>query len=128
MANIITRDNSHKTVFSSEECSPVETADMILSKNAADLLEKHYSGHMWAVQVNSEGGVMYIKNFAISHSYGMVLHLKNVYQDPNLKSVIKAGGEYLERAHLNRGKWHGETASELEGAKEALKPRNGLIF
>ncbi len=128
MANIITRDNSHQTVFTPEEGSPVETADMILSKQAADLLQKHYPGHLWAVQVNSEGGVMVIKNWSISVSYGMVLHLKNVYQDPTLKRVVQSGGELLERAHMARKSWDGSVANELEGAMNNHKPRNGLVF
>ncbi len=128
MSKIITVGSTHKTVFTAEEGVNVEAADMTLAKQAADLLNSHYPGHLWAVNVNSEGGVMVIKNLAIASSYGMVLHLKNVYQDPTLKCVVKSGGEFLERAHMMRGRWSGEDAKELEGVKTEHKPRNGLIF
>lgn len=102
--------------------------DEILAKRAADLLDKHYPNHLWAVFVNSEeqGGVMHIKNFSISYRYGMVLHLNKL--DPDLKKVIRSGGELLERAAMARGKWNGRQAGSLEGAKHQPIPELGIII
>jgi len=43
--------------------------DEILAKRAADMLNNHYPGYQWAVNVNSDpkGGVMIIKNFTVSY-------------------------------------------------------------
>lgn len=116
------------TELKGEPGHAVDALDEALAKRAADALNNHYPGHLWAVFVNSEksGGVMIIKNFRVSFRYGMVLHLRNVYGDPQLKSVIRMGGELLERAHLVRGKASGEIAPILEGAKAKYQPRPHL--
>jgi len=116
------------TELRAEEGHNVERSDTVLAMNAANLLNKHYPGHLWAVNVNSEGGVMIIKNLAISSMYGIVLHLKNVYQDPTLKLVVQGGGELLERAHMRRGKATGDVAKVVEGAMKHHQPRDGILF
>lgn len=99
-----------------------EADDILLAKRAAELLNKHYPGHLWAVNVNSEGGVMIIKNYRLSFLYGMVLHLRTVYADPGLRCVLRSGGELLERAHMRRGSATGEGASVLEGVEKRHEP------
>lgn len=108
----------------------MEADDILLAKRAAELLNKHYPGHLWAVNVNSEGGVMIIKNYRLSFSYGMVLHLRNIYADPSLRRVIRAGGELLERAHMVRGRATGEEARVLEGVEKRHEPvfKAGIIL
>src|SRR5690349_8261899 len=119
---------SVKTEISGESGHPIDGLDEALAKRAADALNKHYPGHLWAVFVNSEqtGGVMVIKNLRISFRYGMVLHLRNVQNDPQMKSVIRMGGELLERAHMKRGMANGQVAPVLEGAKAQYQPRPKL--
>lgn len=121
---IVRRSPEIVTEIRGEEGHGIEAADEVLAKNASETLNKHYPGHLWAVHVNSEGGVMVIKNFRISFQYGMVLHLRNVYQDPTLKRVIRAGGELLERARMARGRANGEQATMLEG----IEQRHEAVF
>lgn len=116
--DIITRKPEIITELRGEEGHGTETDDILLAKRASATLNKHYPGHLWAVHVNSEGGVMVVKNFRVSFQYGMVLHLKNVYQDPSLKRVIRAGGELLERARMLRGRADGQSATMLEGVEQ----------
>ncbi len=119
--NIIVRRNPEiVTEIRGEEGHRIESADEVLAKNAAETLNKHYPGHLWAVHVNSEGGVMIIKNYRISFLYGMVLHLKNL--DPTLKRVISAAGEFLERARMARGRADGQSATSLEGVEKRHEP------
>ena len=94
-----------------------DVSDFALAKRIADKLHDHYKGHLWAVFVNSteKGGVVHIKNMAISTLYGYVLHLTHVLSDPTLTCVIKAGGEILERANFARGKARGEYAAYVDG-------------
>lgn len=97
----------------------------ILAKNAADLLNKHYPNHLWAVFVDSEGGILVIKNFSVSYRYGYVLHIAKL--DPELKRVVRAGGEILERARMKRGSWDGQNAQYVEGVAQKHQPFRGII-
>ena len=106
----------------------VERADVVLAKNAADLLEKHYPGYLWAVNVNSEGGGMDIKTHRVSFKYGYRLFLSTVYQDPTLECVIEAGGEILERANLARKKDIGDAVKHIDGVKAIDQPFEGIII
>ena len=96
--------------------------DEILAKNASNLLNQHYPGYLWAVNVNSEekGGVMIIKNFSISFRYGYTLHLNKL--DNKMKKVIRAGGEILERANFNRGTSRNLLPQFIDGVPEKHQP------
>lgn len=106
----------------------IDNLDVVLAKNAAELLHKHYEGHLWAVYVNSKktGGVMVIKNLMVSGLYGYVLHLTTVYADPTLRCVVKAGGEILERAGLARGKNQFIRPTFVEGIPEKKQPNRWI--
>jgi len=101
-------------------------SDEMLARDAAETLNKHYPGHLWAVNVNSDpkGGIMVIKNFAISSTFGMTLHLAKL--DPTLKKVVMAGGELLERAKMLRGKAQGDKATYVDGIPDKYQ-KGGLI-
>lgn len=113
------------TGLHSENGYNVDGLDVVLAKNAAELLNKHYPNHIWAVHVNSTktGGIMVIKNLLVSATHGYVLHLTNVNNDPTLKSVIKAGGEILERAGLVRGANQWVRPQFVEGVQARFQPR-----
>lgn len=61
-----------------------------------------YPGYPWAVSVNALGGIATIQ-LDFTGKWGFVLHLKALEHDLDLKSVIMAGGELLERFKLRRG-------------------------
>lgn len=77
----------------------------LLAMEVGDTLNKHYPGHLWAVTVDEDGGVLVVKNLALSGNWGFVFHLNKL---PNGKSirpaVVRAGGELLERYNLSRGR------------------------
>ena len=75
--------------------------DVLLAKNAAAILDKHYPGHLWGINVDGAGGVMQVFNLALSGRWGFILKLDKI--DPELKAVMRAGGELLERYRLKRG-------------------------
>lgn len=112
------------------EGNDADISDFKLAKSLADKLHAHYPGHLWAVFVNSRatGGVVYIKNLAVSSLYGYVLHLNNVLADPTLKCVMRAGGEILERAKFARGKAKGEFASIVEGKADKHQNFNQVVI
>lgn len=104
--------------------------DEILAKRCADMLNQHYPGYVWAVNVNATptGGCIFIKNFSVSYRYGYVLHIEKL--DAKLRKVINAGGEILERARLNRGKWREEELLHIDGVPDKHQPipELGLII
>jgi hypothetical protein len=101
------------------------TREMRIAKQCADHLHQHYPGHLWAVNVNHDGGTVNIFNLALSNLYGYVLHLTTVEHDPNLKCVMRAGGELLERAKL-KAKFQGLMPDEVEGMPDRYQPGKRL--
>jgi hypothetical protein len=65
-------------------------------------LAQAYTGYQWQIDCSIIGGVVTIKNLNLSGDYGFVLHLRDLEHDTDLKSVILAGGELLERCNLPR--------------------------
>lgn len=74
--------------------------DEVMAKNIADALHKHYPGHLWAVRI--EETVVHVFNLALSGRWGFLLHKNRI--DPEMKTVMRAGGEILERYRLRRGR------------------------
>lgn len=101
------------------------TWEMKIAKQCADHLHKHYPGHLWAVNVNKDGGVVNIFNLALSSLWGYVLHTTTVIHDPELKCVMRAGGELLERARLKK-RYSGELPAEVEGMPDRYQPGRRL--
>lgn len=93
-----------------------EVSDMTMAKEVAETLHAHYPGHLWAVTIRD--GALVIKNLYLSSLWGMVLHIANI-TDASIrrKKVIRAGGEFLERANLRRGKYDGQDVKNVEGIK-----------
>lgn len=70
------------------------------AKLIAEKLHQHYPGHLWAVQI--EQGLANIYNLALSGRWGFTVHLRKI--DADYKTIVRAGGELLERYRLSRGK------------------------
>jgi len=101
-----------------------ELADMDMAKRVAETLHKHYPNHLWAVTVQ-EGSVI-VKNLAISDKWCYHIRVRDLYGDPSLKTVIRGGGELLERAKIARGEWKGDVAQSLDGADKHFHPIIGV--
>lgn len=104
--------------------------DIATVKRALKVLKDHYPGYYWRVGINDDrtGGVLYIMNMDINAAlwggqpYGYVLKLKTVYQDPDLKCAMRAGGEILERARLFRGRNQGDEPNHVDGVDPMNQP------
>lgn len=90
-----------------------DLADFDMAKRVGDMLNKHYPGYMWAVNVSRETGMITVQNFTLSGEWGFYLHYTKVLEDPDLKIVMRAGGEILERYKLSRGKANQDIIQEL---------------
>jgi hypothetical protein len=63
-----------------------------------------YPGHAWFVVIR--GGIIHIKDMDLHPDWGMALHYTQVTNDAAdmKKQVLRAAGEFLERAHIIKGK------------------------
>lgn len=80
-------------------------ADIELAKRMSEVLQRHYPGHSWGVNVDGAGGVATIKNFRLSGNWGFVLHLEMFSASELDRRVVMAAGELLERYRLSRGRF-----------------------
>lgn len=94
-----------------------EVQAMSLAKEISEELNRKYPGHLWAVTVRS--GVAVIKDLCVSSLYGYVLKLSDIQHDASHRSraVMRAGGEILERARLERGARTEDKVVAVEGIK-----------
>ena len=95
-------------------------------------LIEHYPHHDWAVFLDSEktGGIVKIQNYDVTGTvYGYVLHLADLFSDPDLKCVVRAGGEMLERANVRRG-WKEDDliVDHIDGIEDKYQPFEGGLI
>ena len=82
--------------------------EFFLAKNAAEILHKHYPGHLWAVAV--DGYFLDVRNLYLSGNFGFRLSIPAIYSSSELdKRILRAGGEILERYRQRRA--HADEAS-----------------
>lgn len=110
-----------KTEIMVESADSDVSYEMKLAKTVADHLHKHYPGHLWAVNVNTRGGTVNIYNLALSSLWGYVLYLTTIQNDPKFISVMRAGGELIERANL-KAKWDQTMPTTIDGMPDKYQP------
>jgi len=75
--------------------------ELVIAKNAADALHKHYPDHLWAVALT--GGMLDVRNLMLSGNWGFRLRLPAIYSATDFdRQVMRAGGEILERYRVHR--------------------------
>jgi hypothetical protein len=104
----------------------VQLVDRIMRK-----LLTTYPGYRWQVGIHDDdtGGVAYIINKDINSElwsnmqYGYVLKLRRIYTDPNLTCVMRAAGNILERARVERGRRRfNQKITHVDGVKPQHQP------
>lgn len=98
-----------------------------LAKQALTVLSLKYPGYSWFVRV--DGGIIDIKCAEIGKA-SMIRRLKDTDHDAAVfrRDLIKSVGEFLERAHLRRGKSEGVNARILEGGEKIKwKPKLQIL-
>ena len=90
-------------------------AEMAVAKQVAEDLHSTYPGHMWAVTVR--GGAEVIKDPFVSSLYGNTLKMDANKHDAKVmkQEVLRAGGEILERARLERGMRTDQAVTQVDG-------------
>lgn len=80
------------------------------ARKIGEFLLTCYPGHVWAVTVIS--GVAQIRNFLLSGVWGFQIPLDKI--DPEMKVIMRAGGEVLERYNQRRGWADREACYEIK--------------
>lgn len=91
----------------------INANDYVVARNMAETLQRHYPGHLWAVTSQGEQGIATVRNLSLSGNWGFVIKLKDLFSDPGMKCVVRAGGEILERFRLSRARVNYERIAEL---------------
>lgn len=109
-----------------EKVDPFLARDLALTKRMAEVLERHYPGHPWMVQVSHAQGVAYVKlPILMKRNQAYILHIDRMSMDPGLKCVMRAGGELLEKYQVPRTPF---LLDHFLTARDASRPRPRLIL
>lgn len=71
------------------------------------VLQRHYNGWRWYVDCRAEAGIVTVRNLSLHGDYGFVIPLRKLQHDVDLKTVVLAGGEILER-YNQQARWRPE--------------------
>lgn len=101
-------------------------SDEAIAKSIVHTLCESYPGHGWFVVIR--GGVVHVKNLHWNDKWGMCLHYTQMKDDATerKKHVIRAAGEFLERARVKRGAKDETRVRHIEGIPDAQLLRAGL--
>lgn len=107
--------NSHEHVVGIE-CE--HDRDMPLAGELLHALVCVYPGYDWFILIR--GGVVQVKIMSWSEKWGMCLHYSDIVHDANKrkKDIVRAAGEFLERANAIRGKNQGDKLKAIEGVPQ----------
>lgn len=87
-----------------DEADEIPADDILYAKRWADLLTRHYPGHLWGVQVENRQGIVRIYHLQTSGDKAFILKLDDMFSATDWdKKIMRAGGEILERHRLRRG-------------------------
>lgn len=101
-------------------------SDEALAESMLADLCKAYPGHAWFVLIR--GGMVHIKNLHWSDKWGMAIRYSQIKADAaeRRKSVVRAAGEFLERANVKRGAKDETPVIHIEGIEDKHLTRIGL--
>ena len=79
-------------------------ADISLADRITEVLERHYPGNFWQIEVDHGKGVAKIRiPVLMAADYWGIIHLRTIFSDPGLRCVVRTGGNLLERYEVPRG-------------------------
>lgn len=93
-------------------------ADVPMASDVLYTLVCAYPGYAWVVMIR--GGVLQVKIGDWSQHWGMALHMNDIQHDAGKRKrdVLRAAGEFLERARMIRGQHHGAKPVSIEGVPD----------
>lgn len=101
------------------------TDEPMAAQMVSDLCQA-YPGHGWFVMI--KGGIVHVKDLDLNDKWGMALHYSQIKGDAKdrKRDVLRAAGEFLERANLKRGAKSGQTVTRVEGIPDKHMARVGM--
>lgn len=112
------------------EDDPHLQADLALTKTIADKLQRHYPGHPWLVEVTHAQGIATITIPLFTGRSGTtkyVLHISKLKTDPGLRSVVRAGGEILERLAIPRNQFSAAHFMDALNSNPIRRVTSGIL-
>lgn len=102
----------------------------MVASNILNILNEHYYGYDWAVEVDEDGHVARIYNRTLSAPVisrdvpAYVVHPHKYATASEFKAkIIAVGAEWLERCYMPRRRWDGETLpTRVDGIKDKHQP------
>ncbi len=91
-----------------------DAADMAIAKRAAEILDKHYPDHLWKVSISHETGMCNIHNMNLDGEFGYSIYLAVLLSARGEKTLVRGGGELLERFNVSRGKLKQKEIDDLK--------------
>lgn len=90
----------------------VSPLDAQLAKEVLTVLHTFYPGHAWIADVPPGQNILKIKNLDCDPRgrYGFVFHKTNLQMSNLTRTVMRAGGEFLERWKVERARLQEELA------------------
>lgn len=88
----------------------IPASDEDLAREIKRMLIQHYPGFMWAIEMPAGQNIVVIRNYDLDPQgkMGMIAYKTSIWSDPNLKTLMRYAGEFLERGNRARGKWRRE--------------------
>lgn len=112
--------------FDGEDAADYAKANARLMNAVADVLQRSYPGNPWFVRGDVRNGIFYIGLGGFTH-WGHLIKIESIKADPQMKCVVKAAGELLERLRMPRA---GFSMSDWRAAlarNPIWRQRRGLI-
>jgi hypothetical protein len=82
---------------------PFMAADFGLTHKIAEVIERHYFGQPFSVKVSHEQGIVQIQIAQLMGAIDWwVVHINDLQCDPNMRCIVRACGEILERFNIPR--------------------------
>lgn len=107
---------------------PYAQADVLLTSRIAAVIEKHYAGHPWMIEVSHAQRCAFISIPLFMGATKWVLHIDKLSTDPGLRAVVRACGEILERYKIPRQSFSPDHfMAALQGIPKHRRGRTGLI-
>lgn len=107
---------------------PHVQADVALTNRIATVIEQHYAGHPWMIEVSHAQRCAFISIPLFMGQTKWVLHIDKLASDPGLRAVVRAAGEILERYRIPRQRFSPDHfLAALHGIPANRRGRAGLI-
>ncbi|MGL4232992.1 MAG: hypothetical protein ACRDAM_14670 [Casimicrobium sp.] len=97
-----------------EETPFVDANDALTARNVAEALNKHYPGHLWAVDIPPHQGVINVRDLMLAGNWGFrILKTQWATVSELEKLAMRYGGELLERYKVSRSKLNHDEIDSL---------------